>query len=230
MMARTPLRGRQDRRVQAEDAGRGAAGPGEIGFITRRSSRWPTPGSATPSPTKRNPAPRRCPAISRRNQWCSAGCFRSTPRFEDLRAAIGKLRLNDASFSFEMESSAALVLAFAADFWACCTSRSYRSACARVQPGPHRDGALGRLQDQAHQWRRNRAAQSRRHAGCGQDRRDSGTLDPRDDHDARRLLGAVLKLCQDRRGIQADLNYVGKRAMAIYDLPLNEVVFDFYDA
>jgi GTP-binding protein LepA len=42
-------------------------------------------------------------------------------------------------------------------------------------------------------------------------------------------LGAVLKLCQDRRGIQADLNYVGKRAMAIYDLPLNEVVFDFYD-
>jgi GTP-binding protein LepA len=42
-------------------------------------------------------------------------------------------------------------------------------------------------------------------------------------------LGAVLKLCQDRRGIQADLNYVGKRAMAVYDLPLNEVVFDFYD-
>ena len=45
-----------------------------------------------------------------------------------------------------------------------------------------------------------------------------------DDH-----LGAVLKLCQDRRGIQIDLNYVGKRAMVVYDLPLNEVVFDFYD-
>ncbi len=42
-------------------------------------------------------------------------------------------------------------------------------------------------------------------------------------------LGSVLKLCQDRRGVQADLNYVGKRAMAVYDLPLNEVVFDFYD-
>jgi GTP-binding protein LepA len=42
-------------------------------------------------------------------------------------------------------------------------------------------------------------------------------------------LGSVLKLCQDRRGIQVDLNYVGKRAMVIYDLPLNEVVFDFYD-
>jgi GTP-binding protein LepA len=42
-------------------------------------------------------------------------------------------------------------------------------------------------------------------------------------------LGAVLKLCQDRRGEQVDLNYVGSRAMVIYDLPLNEVVFDFYD-
>ena len=42
-------------------------------------------------------------------------------------------------------------------------------------------------------------------------------------------LGSILKLCQDRRGIQADLSYVGKRAMVVYDLPLNEVVFDFYD-
>ncbi|TJW75787.1 MAG: elongation factor 4, partial [Mesorhizobium sp.] len=42
-------------------------------------------------------------------------------------------------------------------------------------------------------------------------------------------LGGILKLCQDRRGIQADLSYVGKRAMLTYDLPLNEVVFDFYD-
>ena len=42
-------------------------------------------------------------------------------------------------------------------------------------------------------------------------------------------LGAVLKLCQDRRGAQVDLNYVGKRAMVVYELPLNEVVFDFYD-
>src|SRR5208337_2665863 len=42
-------------------------------------------------------------------------------------------------------------------------------------------------------------------------------------------LGSVLKLCQDRRGVQVDLNYVGKRAMVVYELPLNEVVFDFYD-
>ena len=42
-------------------------------------------------------------------------------------------------------------------------------------------------------------------------------------------LGAILKLCQDRRGVQVDLNYVGKRAMVIYELPLNEVVFDLYD-
>jgi GTP-binding protein LepA len=42
-------------------------------------------------------------------------------------------------------------------------------------------------------------------------------------------LGAILKLCQDRRGVQRDLNYVGARAMVVYELPLNEVVFDFYD-
>src|ERR1700724_4227868 len=42
-------------------------------------------------------------------------------------------------------------------------------------------------------------------------------------------LGAVLKLCQERRGVQADLSYAGQRAMVAYDLPLNEVVFDFYD-
>src|SRR5690606_25275221 len=42
-------------------------------------------------------------------------------------------------------------------------------------------------------------------------------------------LGAILKLCQDRRGIQVDLSYAGTRAMVVYDLPLNEVVFDFYD-
>src|SRR5919112_3346843 len=42
-------------------------------------------------------------------------------------------------------------------------------------------------------------------------------------------LGDVLKLCQDRRGVQLDLTYAGSRAMVVYDLPLNEVVFDFYD-
>src|SRR5262249_59803361 len=43
------------------------------------------------------------------------------------------------------------------------------------------------------------------------------------------FLGSVLKLCQDRRGVQVELTYVGSRAMVKYDLPLNEVVFDFYD-
>jgi GTP-binding protein LepA len=42
-------------------------------------------------------------------------------------------------------------------------------------------------------------------------------------------LGGVLKLCQDRRGIQLELTYAGSRAMLVYELPLNEVVFDFYD-
>ena len=54
-------------------------------------------------------------------------------------------------------------------------------------------------------------------------------MDQGDDLTPDDYLGAILKLCQDRRGVQVDLNYVGKRAMVIYELPLNEVVFDLYD-
>jgi GTP-binding protein LepA len=56
-----------------------------------------------------------------------------------------------------------------------------------------------------------------------------GAVDQGHDPDARRISRRILKLCQDRRGIQIDLTYVGNRAMVVYDLPLNEVVFDFYD-
>ena len=77
---------------------------------------------------------------------------------------------------------------------------------------------------------RDRAAQPGRHARPGAHRRDRRALDPSatiltpDEY-----LGSILKLCQDRRGMQVDLSYVGSRAMLVYDLPLNEVVFDFYD-
>ncbi|MET1413588.1 translation elongation factor 4 [Roseibium sp. HPY-6] len=150
--------------------------------------------------------------------------------FEDLRAAMGKLRLNDASFSFEMETSAALGFGF-------------------------RCGFLGLLHLEIIQERLSRefnldliaTAPSVVYQMTLTDGKDIDLHNPADMPDVVKIseirepwiratimtpdeyLGAILKLCQERRGIQVDLSYVGTRAMVSYDLPLNEVVFDFYD-
>ena len=151
-------------------------------------------------------------------------------QFEDLRAAMGKLRLNDASFSFEMETSAALGFGF-------------------------RCGFLGLLHLEIIQERLERefnldliaTAPSVIYKMTLTDGKEIEIHNPVDMPDVVKIkeiqepwiratiltpdeyLGSVLKLCQDRRGIQVELTYVGNRAMVKYDLPLNEVVFDFYD-
>ncbi|MFD1695538.1 translation elongation factor 4 [Roseibium aestuarii] len=150
--------------------------------------------------------------------------------FEDLRAAMGKLRLNDASFSYEMETSAALGFGF-------------------------RCGFLGLLHLEIIQERLSRefdldliaTAPSVVYQMTLTDGSDVELHNPADMPDVVKIdeirepwiranimtpdeyLGGILKLCQDRRGMQVDLSYVGSRAMVAYDLPLNEVVFDFYD-
>ncbi len=150
--------------------------------------------------------------------------------FEDLRAAMGKLRLNDASFSYEMETSAALGFGF-------------------------RCGFLGLLHLEIIQERLTRefnldliaTAPSviyRIHLNGGSVLELHNPADMPDPTQIKEIeepwikatiltpdefLGSILKLCQDRRGIQRDLSYVGNRAMLVYELPLNEVVFDFYD-
>ena len=109
-------------------------------------------------------------------------------------------------------------------------SRNHPGAArARIQSRPDRDRAVGHLQDQAAQRRATRNPQSGRHAGPDhieemQEPWIEATILTPDEY-----LGAVLKLCQDRRGEQKELTYVGNRALVKYDLPLNEVVFDFYD-
>ncbi|MFC7051090.1 translation elongation factor 4 [Hansschlegelia quercus] len=150
--------------------------------------------------------------------------------FDDLRAAMGKLRLNDASFSFEMESSAALGFGFRCGFLGLLHLEIIQERLERefnldlIATAPSvvykiklTDGSEIELHNPAdlpdvmkiveieEPWIR-------------------ATILTPDDY-----LGSVLKLCQDRRGLQIDLSYVGKRAMVVYDLPLNEVVFDFYD-
>ena len=150
--------------------------------------------------------------------------------FEDLRAAVGRLRLNDASFTFEMETSAALGFGFRCGFLGLLhleiiqerLQREFNLDLIATAPSVvykismtngdvielHNPADLPdpvKIDSIAEPWIK-------------------ATIFTPDEY-----LGAVIKLCQDRRGQQRELSYVGTRAMVVYDLPLNEVVFDFYD-
>ncbi|MEE4011253.1 translation elongation factor 4 [Roseibium sp. FZY0029] len=150
--------------------------------------------------------------------------------FEDLRAAMGKLRLNDASFSFEMETSAALGFGFRCGFLGLLhleiiQERLYRefdldliaTAPSVVYQMSLTDGSDVELHNPADMPDIVKIAEIR-------EPWIRATIMTPDEY-----LGGILKLCQERRGLQIDLSYVGSRAMVTYDLPLNEVVFDFYD-
>ncbi|WP_119305946.1 translation elongation factor 4 [Cohaesibacter haloalkalitolerans] len=150
--------------------------------------------------------------------------------FEDLRQAMGKLRLNDASFSFEMETSAALGFGFRCGFLGLLhleiiqerLSREFdldliATAPSVVYEMKMTNGEEITLHNPADMPDVVRIAEIR------EPWIKANIMTPDE------YLGAILKLCQDRRGVQTDLSYVGSRAMVQYDLPLNEVVFDFYD-
>jgi len=150
--------------------------------------------------------------------------------FEDLRAAVGKLRLNDASFSFEMETSAALGFGFRCGFLGLLHLEIIQERLERefdldlIATAPSvvyqitlTGGKEIELHNPADMPDVMKIAEIR-------EPWIRATILTPDEH-----LGAILKLCQDRRGIQTDLTYAGNRALVSYDLPLNEVVFDFYD-
>lgn len=150
--------------------------------------------------------------------------------FEDLRAAVGKLRLNDASFSFEMETSAALGFGFRCGFLGLLHLEIIQERLERefnldlIATAPSviykmklTDGTEIELHNPADMPEVTRIVE------IAEPWIRASIMTPDE------YLGAILKLCQDRRGIQVDLSYVGSRAIVQYDLPLNEVVFDFYD-
>ena len=150
--------------------------------------------------------------------------------FEALREAIEKLALNDASFTSEMESSAALGFGFRCGFLGLLHLEVVRDRLEReynldlITTAPSvvyhiamRDGTMRELHNPAD-------LPDLTHVDHIEEPRIKATILVPDEY-----LGDVLKLCQDRRGIQLDLSYAGSRAMVVYDLPLNEVVFDFYD-
>ncbi|HVL70996.1 MAG TPA: translation elongation factor 4 [Beijerinckiaceae bacterium] len=206
-------------------------GPGEVGFITAQIKQVADTRVGDTITETRRPTPNPLPGFKPAQPVVFCGLFPvDAAQFEDLRAAMGKLRLNDASFSYEMETSAALGFGFRCGFLGLLHLEIIQERLERefnldlIATAPSvvyrillRDGEVRELHNPA-------------------DLPDPMKIESIEEPWIRatiltpdEYLGGILKLCQDRRGIQADLNYVGKRAMVVYDLPLNEVVFDFYD-
>jgi len=206
-------------------------GPGEIGFLTASIKQVrDTRVGDTITHEKRgcdNPLPGFKPSVP--VVFC--GLFPvDSAEFEDLRDAIEKLALNDASFSYEMETSAALGFGFRCGFLGLLHLEVIRDRIEReydidlITTAPSvvyhvymRDGTMRELHNPADM-------PDLTHVEHIEEPRIKATILVPDE-----FLGDVLKLCQDRRGIQEELTYAGTRAMVVYDLPLNEVVFDFYD-
>ncbi len=206
-------------------------GPGEIGFLTAsiKQVRDTRVGDTITHERKGCDTP--LPGFKPAQPVVFCGLFPvDSAEFEALRDAIEKLALNDASFSHEMETSAALGFGFRCGFLGLLHLEVIRERLERefaielITTAPSviyrvhlTDGAVREVHNPA-------------------DMPDLVRIDHIEEPWIRatilvpdEFLGDVLKLCQDRRGVQQDLTYAGSRAMLVYRLPLNEVVFDFYD-
>ena len=208
-----------------------ALGPGEIGFLTASIKQVRDTRVGDTITHEKKGTDVALPGFKPSQPVVFCGLFPvDSAEFEDLRDAIEKLALNDASFSFEMETSAALGFGFRCGFLGLLHLEVIRDRIEReynielITTAPSviyhvhmRDGTQFDLHNPADM-------PDLTHVDHLEEPRIKATILVPDDY-----LGDVLKLCQDRRGIQQDLTYAGSRAMVVYDLPLNEVVFDFYD-
>ena len=150
--------------------------------------------------------------------------------FENLRESIEKLALNDSSFTFEIETSLALGFGFRCGFLGLLHLEVIRDRIERefnidlITTAPSVVYSVETTDNQLLNIHNPADLPDPSKITCIKEPRIKATILVPDEY-----LGDVLKLCQERRGVQKDLTYVGNRAMTIYDLPLNEVVFDFYD-
>jgi GTP-binding protein LepA len=206
-------------------------GPGEIGFLTASIKQVRDTRVGDTITNDRNGCEVALPGFKPAQPVVFCGLFPvDSAEFEDLRDAIDKLALNDASFSFEMETSAALGFGFRCGFLGLLHLEVIRDRIEReynielITTAPSviyhvymKDGEKIDLHNPADMPDMSKVDHI-------EEPRIKATILVPDEY-----LGDVLKLCQDRRGIQEDLTYAGTRAMVVYDLPLNEVVFDFYD-
>ena len=207
-------------------------GPGEIGFITAQIKDVAQARVGDTLTDAKKPAAAALPGFKEVQPVVFCGLFPVDANdFEKLRESISKLRLNDASFSFEMETSAALGFGFRCGFLGLLhleiiqerLTREYDLDLITTAPSvvyqielTHNGGHID-LHNPADMPDPNKIA------SIAEPWIEAVIYVPDE------YLGSILKLCQDRRGIQKNLTYVGGRAQATYELPLNEVVFDFYD-
>ncbi|MDA1238832.1 MAG: translation elongation factor 4, partial [Proteobacteria bacterium] len=206
-------------------------GPGEIGFITASIKQVRDTRVGDTITSEKNGIEVALDGFKPAQPVVFCGLFPvDASQFEDLRDAIDKLGLNDASFSHEMETSAALGFGFRCGFLGLLHLEVIRERIERefyidlITTAPSviyhiymRDGKFVELHNPADM-------PDPTYVDHMEEPRIKATILVPDTY-----LGDVLKICQDRRGIQLDLTYVGTRAMVVYDLPLNEVVFDFND-
>ena len=206
-------------------------GPGEIGFITASIKDVADAAVGDTLTDEKKPTTEALPGFREVQPVVFCGLFPvDAADFEDLRAAVGRLRLNDASFTYEMETSAALGFGFRCGFLGLLHLEIIQERLSRefdldlIATAPSvvykitlTNGEVIDLHNPA-------------------DMPDPVRIDHIEEPWIKatiitpdEYLGSVIKLCQDRRGSQRELSYVGARAMVVYDLPLNEVVFDFYD-
>ncbi len=211
-------------------------GPGEIGFITAQIKEVEQAKVGDTITTVKNGATKALPGYKEVQPVVFCGLFPVDANdFDKLRESIAKLRLNDASFSFEMESSAALGFGFRCGFLGLLhleiiqerLSREYDLDLITTAPSVvyRIDLAASRTDEAREIYLHNPADYpDQNRIKVIEEPWIKATIYTPDEY-----LGSILKLCQDRRGIQVDLTYVGGRAQVTYELPLNEVVFDFYD-
>jgi GTP-binding protein LepA len=206
-------------------------GPGEVGFFTAAIKQVADTRVGDTVTDDKNPTDKPLPGFKPAQPVVFCGLFPAdAAQFEDLREAMARLRLNDASFSYETESSAALGFGFRCGFLGLLhleiiterLEREFNLDLITTAPSViyHiylTDGSKLELHNPADMPDAGRIERI-------EEPWIEATILVPDEH-----LGGVLKLCQDRRGRQKNLTYVGTRAMLIYELPLNEVVFDFYD-
>ncbi len=211
-------------------------GPGEIGFITAQIKEVAQTRVGDTITDARRPTAAALPGFKEVQPVVFCGLFPvDAADFEKLRESISKLRLNDASFSFEAESSAALGFGFRCGFLGLLHLEI-------IQERLMREYDLDLITTAPSVVYKMRLSHSK-----NEDAKTIELHNPADMPDPNRIesieepwieatiyvpdeyLGPILKLCQDRRGIQKNLTYVGGRAQVTYELPLNEVVFDFYD-
>jgi GTP-binding protein LepA len=211
-------------------------GPGEIGFITAQIKEIAQARVGDTITDAKRPAAAPLAGFKEVQPVVFCGLFPTDANdFEKLRDSIQKLRLNDASFSFEMETSAALGFGFRCGFLGLLhleiiqerLTREYDLDLITTAPSVVYKLKLAKSKE---------AGPTEIELHNPADMPDPNRIDEIEEpwieatiYVPDEYLGPILKLCQDRRGIQKNLTYVGGRAQITYELPLNEVVFDFYD-